>query len=113
MKVEFIFDNKGHKFNVREIQDYIGGLVSPPKAVQPFPAEVLSATNMSKWLVILIDFPTLKKHERKIIPGRREEDWWETIAGYVVLRYDLVFLHWEVHGETRSLIFKKDWRASH
>lgn len=109
MKVEFIFHNKGNRFDAKEIKDYLETLIKGPKRVQPFPAEIVSITNMSKWLVILIDFPTLTKHERTIIPGRREEDWWETLAGYLVLQYDVVFLHWEVHEETRSLIYKQEW----
>lgn len=117
MKVEFVFDNKGNKFDVAEIQEYLQKRLNPitmltggTKGARFF-ATVESVTQMSKWLVILIDFPTLKTHGRTW--KDRTEDWWEIIAGFVVEKYDVVFKNFEVHGEGTSLLFKTDWRAKH
>ncbi len=111
MKVEFIFHNKGNKFDVGEVETYLEELIKPPRQIQPFSAEVVSITitNMGRYLVILMDFPTLTKHERTL--HSMEENWWEALAGYIVLRYDVVFLNWEVHGEDQSLLYKKDWKS--
>ncbi len=108
MKVEFTFDNKRHKFDAGDVLIFLKKLLA--QVSTPFPVEIESVTNMSRWLLILIDFPTLTKHERTLYTGRREENWWETIAGYLALQYDVVFLGWEVHGEDESLIYKKNWR---
>lgn len=106
MKVEFIFDNKRNKFNPKEIEKFVNERLK----ILPFKGKVESVTVMSKWLVILIDFE-LNSHAR--LPFMwgfgNEEQWWEALAGYVVMNYDVIFMHWEVHGETRSLIFKKEW----
>lgn len=109
MKVEFVFDNKGNKFDIRELQDYLQSkldsiiMLRKHRGKKMLP-KVQSVTQMSKWLVILIDFPTLKTHRRTW--DDRSEDWWEVIAGFVIVKYDVVFKNFEVHGEGESLIFK-------
>jgi len=106
MKVEFIFrpkTPKGCSLNVAEIQDY----VNQKLAEFPFKGNCESVTHMSNWLVILVDFPELKAHKR--IYHEPTELWWEVLAGYVALQFDVRFLHWEVHGETRSLLYHEEW----
>lgn len=103
MKVEFIFNPKGHRLNVAEIQAY----VNQKLAELPFRGVCESVTQISKWLVILLDFPELKAHPRSY--HEPIELWWEILAGYIALQFDIRFLHWEVHGETRSLIYHREW----
>jgi len=103
VKVEFIFRPKGQRLNVAEIQAYVNQVL----AEFPFKGLCESVTQMSKWLVVLVDFPNLKAHPRTY--QEPVELWWEVLAGYIALQYDVRFLHWEVHGETRSLIYHKEW----
>ena len=111
MKVEFVFDNKGNKFNIKEIEDYLQGkldlsvITRRPRGEERLYPQVESVTQMSKWLVILVDFPGLEGHGRTW--EDRSEDWWEVIAGFIVEKYDVVFKNFEVHGKGTSLIFKE------
>ncbi|MGC8998970.1 MAG: hypothetical protein ACP5JW_06220 [Candidatus Bathyarchaeia archaeon] len=73
----------------------------------PFKGSCESVTQMSKWLVVLVDFPELKVHPRTY--HEPVELWLEVLAGYIALQFDVCFLHWEIHGETRSLIYHKEW----
>ncbi|MGC8999329.1 MAG: hypothetical protein ACP5JW_08115 [Candidatus Bathyarchaeia archaeon] len=77
MKVEFIFRPKGLKLNVAEVQAY----VNQKLAEFPFRGLCESVTQMSKWLVVLVDFPNLKAHPR--IYHEPVELWWEVLAGYI------------------------------
>jgi len=106
MKVEFIFHPKGQKLNVAEIQAYVNQKLTE----LPFKGNCESVTQMSKWLAILIDFPELKAHPRSY--HNPVELWWEVLAGYIALQFDIRFLHWEVHGETRSLIYHMEWEKA-
>jgi hypothetical protein len=103
MKVEFIFYPKEQRLNVAEIQAFVDQKLSE----FPFKGACESVTQMSRWLVVLVDFPDLTSHPR--IYHEPIELWWEVLAGYVALQFDVRFLHWEVHGETRSLIYHKEW----
>jgi len=103
VKVEFIFRPKGQRLNIAEVQAF----VNKKLAEFPFKGLCESVTQMSKWLVVLVDFPELKAHPR--IYHEPVELWWEVLAGYVALQYDVRFLHWEVHLETRSLLYHIDW----
>ena len=103
MKVEFIFRPKGQRLNVAEIQNF----VNQKLAEFPFKGLCESATQMSKWLVALVDFPDLKPHPRTY--HEPVELWWEVLAGYIALQFNVRFLHWEVHNETRSLIYHMEW----
>jgi hypothetical protein len=103
MKVEFIFRHKGQTLNVAEIQAYVNQKLGE----FPIKGSCESVTQMSKWLAILVDFPELKAHSRSY--HEPIELWWEVLAGYVALQFDVRFLHWEVHGETRSLIYHMEW----
>jgi len=106
MKVEFIFRPKGQRLNVAEIQAYVNQKLSE----LPFKANCESVTQMSKWLAILVDFPELKAHSRSY--HEPIELWWEVLAGYTALQFNIRFLHWEIHGETRSLIYHAEWEKA-
>jgi len=110
MKVEFVFDNKGNRFDIKEVHGYLQTRLDSIEMLRRREKErmipkVESITQMSRWLVILIDFPTLTSHART--SEDRSEDWWEVIAGFTVEKYDVVFKNFEVHGEGTSLIFKE------
>jgi len=59
---------------------------------------------MSRWLVVLVDFPTLK-----MVPPQTKLIF-DAVAGEIVIKlmdYGVRYRHFIVHGEGSSLIFKK------
>lgn len=101
MIVEFIYDRKELQAEPQEITTLIEGELEERRF--PLNIKILSVTLMSRWLILLVDFQELTTH------NAFTEFLWDALAGLVVLHYNVRFLHWEVHGEGRSLIFKKDW----
>jgi hypothetical protein len=99
MLVEFNFDRKNLRADAGEIQAYLEQKLK--KQNYPLPYKIVSVTIMSRWLVVLIEFPTLKNH-----PPRRVEFLWDALAGIVVLNFDVRYRHFTVHGEGPSLIYK-------
>jgi hypothetical protein len=99
MLVEFNFDRKNLQADAGKIQSYLERELQ--KRNYPLPCKIVSVTVMSKWLIILIEFPTLKKH-----PPRPVEFLWDALAGIVVLNFDVRYRHFTVLEEGASLIFK-------
>jgi hypothetical protein len=99
MLVEFNFDRKNLRADAGEIQAYLEQELK--KRNYPLPYKIVSVTIMSRWLVVLVEFPTLKNH-----PPRPVEFLWDALAGLVVLNFDVRYRHFTVHGEGPSLIFK-------
>jgi hypothetical protein len=99
MLVEFNFDRKSLRADAGQIQNYLEKELR--KRNYPLPCKIISVTIMSRWLVVLVGFPTLKKH-----PTRPIEFLWDALAGLVVLNFDVRYRHFTVHGEGPSLIYK-------
>jgi len=100
MLVEFNFERKNLQANAGEIQDYLEQELR--KRGFPILFEIVSVTIMSRWLVLLVEFPTLREHTLRPI-----EFLWDAIAGLIVLKYNVRYRHFTVHGEGPSLIFKE------
>jgi hypothetical protein len=100
MLVEFNFDRKNLQANAGEIESYLKKELR--KRSYPIPYKIASVTIMSRWLVVLVEFPTLNKH-----PTRPVEFLWDALAGVVVLNFDVRYRHFTVLGEEPSLIFKE------
>lgn len=100
MLVEFNFERKDLQAKAGEVQDCLEQELR--KRGFPILFEIVSVTIMSRWLVLLIDFPTLREHTQRPI-----EFLWDAIAGLIVLKYDVRYRHFTVHGEGSSLIFKE------
>jgi hypothetical protein len=99
MLVEFNFDRKSLRVGAGQIQSCLEKELR--KRNYPLPWKILSVTIMSRWLVVLVKFPTLKSH-----PPRPVEFLWDALAGLVVLNFDVRYRHFIVHGEGPSLIYK-------
>jgi hypothetical protein len=98
MLVEFNFDRKNLRADAGEIKAYLKQELK--KRNYPLPYKIVSVTIMSRWLVVLVEFPTLKNHPRPV------EFLLDALAGIVVLNFDVRYRHFTVHGEGPSLIFK-------
>jgi hypothetical protein len=99
MLVEFNFDRKTLKAKAGEIEETLKKELK--NRGFPFEFEIKSVTVMSKWLVILVDFPNITEHQDKWV-----EFLWDALAGVVVLNFDVRYHHFTVLGEGPSLIFK-------
>jgi hypothetical protein len=99
MLVEFNFARKNLQVDAGQIQIHLEKELR--KRNYPLPCKIVSVTVMSKWLVILVEFPTLEKH-----PPRPVEFLWDALAGIVVLSFDIRYRHFTIHGESPSLIYK-------
>jgi len=104
MIIEFIFNHKSKTLKA-EIQARIEKRLKGIDFGMPF--QILSTTVMSKWFIVLINFPNLYRI------SKLDEINLDTIAGNIVLElldYGLRYRHYEIHGRTGSLIYHKDWR---
>jgi hypothetical protein len=99
MLVEFNFDRKNLQVDAGKVQSRLERELK--KRNYPIPYKIVSVTVMSRWLVVLVEFPTLKRH-----PPRPVEFLWDALAGLVVLNFDVRYRHFTVHGEGSSLIHK-------
>lgn len=100
MLVEFNFERKNLQADAGEIQGYLEQELKTRG--YPIPFKIESVTIMIRWLVILVEFPTLQEH-----PLRPVEFLWDALAGLIVLKYDVRYRHFTVTGEGESLIFKE------
>jgi len=105
MQVEFNFKWIGKKLKAGEVQskyekilkEYFSDVVD---------YKIVSTTSMSKWLVVLIDFPNMDRindYNERIL---------DAVAGAIVyaLEGNVRYRHYEIHGRTASLAYHKDWR---
>jgi len=102
MKVELVFNRNHLTLNAREVESRIKNRLNRLRFPQVF--EIGSVTMMSKWLVVLIDFPILQKHPLKT------ELVFDAIAGEIVrelIDYAVRYRHFTLVGEGESLIFKE------
>lgn len=106
MLVEFIFDRKNLRVDAGEVATTLEQELKNHNF--PVKFDVKGVTVMSKWLVILVNFPTITEHRDKGV-----EFLWDALAGVTVLNFDVRYRHFEVHGEGKSLIFKKNWRKKY
>ncbi len=96
MKVELAFNRNQLTLNAEEVRDRILNRLSSLKF--PLIFEIESVTVMSKWLVVLVDYPL------------KTELIFDAIAGEIVIElmdYGVRYRHFTVHGEGSSLIFKE------
>jgi hypothetical protein len=100
MLVEFIFDRKNLKAKADKIKETLQRELKARGF--PFKFEIKSVTVMSRWLVILVDFPDITEHMNKWV-----EFLWDALAGVVVLNFDVRYRHFTVLGEGPSLLFKE------
>jgi len=86
---------------VGEIQDKIKNILKD-FAYMNFTIRITSA---SKWLVVILNFPDLKK------VSKQTEENLDTIAGAIVyaLEGNVRYRHYEIHGRTASLVYHKFW----
>jgi hypothetical protein len=100
MLVEFNFIKK-EEVNADEVHKWLEQELEKRKF--PLQYVIVSVTSMSKWLVVLVDFPMIKKENRLVHFA------FDMLAGLLVLKYNVRYRHWEVHGRNHSLIYHKDW----
>jgi len=106
VKVELVFNRNQLALNAGEVESRIQNRFNKLGFPQAF--EIKGVTVMSRWLVVLVDFPALEKHppETELI--------FDAIAGEIVreLADDAVrYRHFTVVGERESLIFKEKIHA--
>jgi len=102
MEVELVFNRNNLPLDARKIELQIKNRLS--KLIFPYVFTVKSITVMSKWLVVLVDFPELQKHivETELI--------FDAVAGEIVRQlvdYAVRYRHFTVAGERESLLFKE------
>jgi len=100
MQVEFNFDRKDLQVSAGEITSILDRELR--RSGFPLAYEIKSVTVMSRWLVVLVDFPNLTERNTKWT-----EFLWDALAGIVVLNFDVRYRHFTVSGEGESLIFKE------
>jgi hypothetical protein len=107
MKVELVFNKNQLTLAAGEVHSLIENTLS--KYDFGLNLKVESVTIMSKYMDVLLDFPELKES-----PPERTRDTFHAIAGAIVIElvnYAVRYRHFEIHGEGKSLLFKKDWRG--
>jgi hypothetical protein len=101
--IELVFKPKNSALDAGEVQKRI-----TKKLIRldfsPYNPKLVSVTCMSKWLVVLFDFP-------KISAERSIEDIAiiDSVAGIIVaelIEHTVRYCYYAVHGEGPSLIFK-------
>jgi len=102
MKVELVFNRNNLTLNAQDVELQIKNRLS--KLIFPYVFTVESMTVMSKWFVVLVDFPALQKHtvETELI--------FDAVAGEIVRQlvdYAVRYRHFTVAGERESLLFKE------
>lgn len=102
MKIEFNF-KKNKKLKAQGISEKIEKILK--NNFSNINYNVLSVTSMSKWFIVLMDFPNL------LYINDEEERMLDAIAGAIVyvLEGNVRYRHYEIHGKTRSLIYHKEW----
>jgi len=106
MKVELVFNRNQLVLNAREVESRIKNRLNKLKF--PCVFEIESVTVISKWLVVLVDFPALQKH------ALEDDLILDAIAGEIVrelIDYAVRYRHFTVLGEGESLIFKEKTQA--
>lgn len=106
MLVEFIFHRNQLDLTAGQIEEKILPRLNELHFSNTF--SLKSTTVMSKWLVVLIDIPSLEKVFPPLLAAL------DIIAGTIVVAlkdYAVRYRHHELHGVTSSLLFKKEWRT--
>jgi len=105
MIVEIIFQQKDLNLKAREVKERLENYLNNLNLKIDF--TIKSVTIMSKWLVILVDFPDLD-----IPKSSLKTVYVDVIAGSIIMilrEFNIRYLHYEVHGKTRSLLYHKEW----
>lgn len=111
MIIEFPFFRHNLNLKAGEIQDRIEKRFSQKQFKQDSftDFEIKNVTVMSKWLVVLVEF---KQPKEKKELTRADEEVLDAFAGEIVIEfidYGIRYRKFEIHGETRSLIYHKEW----